>query len=132
MEFSQDEIRQNGWSIECRINAEDPDNGFRPAPGIVEQIIMPGGPGVRVDTHLYSGYEIPPFYDSLVGKLVTWGKDRNMSIMRMRRALDEFYIQGLKTTIPFHRKVMRDEDFIKGNISTHFVKKFEEKYAAVQ
>ena len=122
LELSQDEIQQNGWSIECRINAEDPDNSFTPNAGLIKQIIFPGGPGVRVDTHLYSNYEIPPFYDSLVGKLVVWAEDRNMAIKRMRRALSEFYIEGPKSTIPFHQKVMQDEDFIKGNINTHFIK----------
>ena len=110
----------------------DPDNGFKPAPGVIEQLILAGGPWVRVGNHLYSGYEIPPFYDSLVVKLIVWANARNMAIMRMRRALDEFQIQGLKTTIPFHQRVMRDEDFIKGDINTHFVKKFEEKHAAIQ
>ena len=122
LKLSQDEIQQDGWSIECRINADDPDNGFMPNPGVIKQIIFPGGPGVRMDTHLYSNYEIPPFYDSLVGKLVVWAEDRNMAIKRMRRALSEFYIEGPKSTIPFHQKVMQDEDFIKGNINTHFIK----------
>jgi acetyl-CoA carboxylase biotin carboxylase subunit len=124
LELTQEQIVQNGWSIECRINAEDPDNAFKPMPGVIEQLILPGGPGVRVDTHLYIGYEIPPFYDSLVGKLVVWGENRQVAIKRMKRALDEFQIEGLKTTIPFHKKVMLDEDFIKGNINTHFLRKF--------
>jgi acetyl-CoA carboxylase biotin carboxylase subunit len=122
LELRQDDIHQNGWSIECRINAEDPDNEFMPNMGVVNQIILPGGPGVRVDTHLYSGFEISPFYDSLVGKLVVWDENRNMAIKRMQRALSEFYVEGPKTTIPFHQKVMQDEDFIKGNINTHFIK----------
>lgn len=122
IEFSQDEIRRNGWSIECRINLEDPDNNFKPSPGIARQIIFPGGFGVRLDTHLYNNYEIPPFYDSLVGKLVVWAKDRDTAIRRMRRALGEFHIEGVKTNIPLHQKIMQDEDFIRGNINTHFLK----------
>jgi acetyl-CoA carboxylase biotin carboxylase subunit len=125
IEFNQEQVCQNGWAIECRINAEDPDNGFTPFPGIVTQIIIPGGFGVRVDTHLYPNYEVPPFYDSLVGKLIVWGKDRAETIARMKRALSEFYIEGVKTTIPFHQKVMQDEDFIKGDFNTHFLEKFE-------
>ena len=126
LEFSQEEVHQNGWAIECRINAEDPDNGFAPSPGTVTQLFMPGGFGVRVDTHLYPNYEIPPFYDSLVGKLIVWGKNRTEAIKRMKRTLGEFYIEGVKTTIPFHQKVMEDEDFIKGDFNTHFLEKFEE------
>ena len=122
IEFSQDEIRRNGWSIECRINLEDPDNNFKPSPGIARQIIFPGGFGVRLDTHLYNNYEIPPFYDSLVGKLVVWAKDRDTAIRRMRRALGEFHIEGVKTNIPLHQKIMQDDDFIRGNINTHFLK----------
>lgn len=122
LSLGQKDIRQTGWSIECRINAQDADAGFTPSPGVVEAIIFPGGPGVRVDTHLYSGYEIPPFYDSLVGKLIVWAEDRDAAIKRMRRALSEFCIEGVKTTIPFHQKVMMDEDFVEGNINTHFLK----------
>jgi len=122
IEFSQDEIKHDGWAIECRINAEDSENGFLPSPGKITQIILPGGPGVRVDTHLYTNYVIPPFYDSLVGKLIVWAKDRHAAIKRMERALGEFYIEGIKTTIPFHRKVIAEEDFVAGNINTHFLK----------
>jgi acetyl-CoA carboxylase biotin carboxylase subunit len=123
LEMSQDDIHQNGWSIECRINAEDPDNGFIPSPGIVKQIILPGGPGVRVDTHLYAGFEISWFYDSLVGKLVVWANNRNMAIKRMQRALSEFYIEGPCTTIPFCQKVMQDADFVRGQFDTSLVRK---------
>lgn len=131
IEFAQDEIKREGWSIECRINAEDPDCDFMPGAGKITQIIFPGGIGVRVDTHLYSGYEIPPFYDSLIGKLIVWGNNREIAIRRMKRALDEFYIEGIKTTIPFHQKVMEDEDFIRGNVNTHFLRKFEKEGAKV-
>lgn len=126
LEFSQEEIGQNGWSIECRINAEDPENNFLPAPGKIQNLILPGGTGVRVDTHLYPGYEIPPFYDSLIAKLIVWGENRERAISRMKRALQEFTIDGLKTTIPFHLRVMAEEDFEKGKINTHFLKKYEE------
>ena len=124
MGFNQDDIRQNGWAIECRINAEDPDEGFRPSPGVISDLVLPGGPGVRVDTHIYENYEVPPFYDSLICKLIVWGKDRNMAIKRMQRALSEFQIKGPKSTVPFHQKVFEDKDFIQGNIDTHFLEGF--------
>lgn len=125
MELSQGDVRQNGWAIECRINAEDPDSSFMPSPGKVTKLIMPGGMGVRVDTSLFPNYEIPPFYDSLVGKLIVWGGDRATAVARMKRALFEFRIEGVKTTIPFHRQVMEDEDFNRGNIDTHFLDRFD-------
>ena len=124
LEIVQDEVKQNGSSIECRINAEDPENNFTPMPGVIAKIVVPGGMGVRVDTHLYSGYEIPPFYDSLIAKVIVWGEDRYQAIKRMVRALDEFQLEGIKTTIPFHQKLMEDGDFIKGNINTHFLEKY--------
>lgn len=124
LQFDQSNITQNGWSIECRINAEDPDNNFMPSPGVIEELILPGGPGVRVDTHIYNNYEVPPFYDSLICKLIVWGKDRSMAIKRMQRALSEFQIKGIKVTIPFHKKVLNNQDFIKGEIDTHFLEKF--------
>ena len=125
MSINQKDIHQDGWAIECRINAEDPDNGFMPSPGMVEQLIMPGGMGVRVDMNLYQNYEIPPFYDSLVGKLIVWAKDRPTAIARMKRALGEFSIDGVKTTIPFHSQIMDEDDFKKGNTNTHFIERFE-------
>ncbi|MFA5857486.1 MAG: acetyl-CoA carboxylase biotin carboxylase subunit [Elusimicrobiota bacterium] len=115
--------RMLGHVIECRINAEDPDLDFIPSPGKVTQFIPPGGPGVRVDTHLYSGYTIPSFYDSLLAKLIVIDKDRKRAIDRMRRALGEFVIENVKTTIPFHIKVMNDEKFQAGKVSTDFVQK---------
>jgi acetyl-CoA carboxylase biotin carboxylase subunit len=121
LELEQDKIDQNGWSIECRINAEDPVHNFKPCPGKVKALILPGGPNVRIDSALYNGYEVPPFYDSLVAKLIIWGKNRDMAIRRMRIALNEFFVDGISTTIPFHKKVLLDEDFIKGIISTHFI-----------
>jgi len=121
LEFNQDDIRQNGWAIECRINAEDPDDGFMPSPGVISHLVLPGGPGVRVDTHIYENYEVPPFYDSLICKLIVWGKDRNMAIKRMQRALSEFGADGIKTTVPFHKKVFQNGHFIEGDIDTHFL-----------
>jgi acetyl-CoA carboxylase biotin carboxylase subunit len=127
LDFKQDDIRLNGWSIECRINAADPQDNFMPSPGKIEDLVLPGGPGVRMDTHIYNNYEISPFYDSLIGKLVVWGKDRPMAIRRMQRALDEFQIEGIKVTVPFYKKVFKDEDFIAGEIDTHFLQRMEDK-----
>ena len=121
LEFEQGDVRQNGWSMECRINAEDPEDNFMPSPGVVKRLILPGGPGVRVDTHIYEGYEVPPFYDSLICKLIVWGKNRGMAIKRMQRALSEFQADGIKTTAPFQKKVFQNGHFIKGDIDTHFL-----------
>ena len=125
LEFKQSDIRLNGWSMECRINAADPADNFMPSPGKIENLIIPGGPWVRLDTHIYNNYEISPFYDSLIGKLVVWGKDRPMAIKRMQRALAELRIQGIKVTTGFHEMVFQDPDFIKGDINTHFLEKFD-------
>jgi acetyl-CoA carboxylase biotin carboxylase subunit len=122
--LGQDEIQLNGWSMECRINAADPADNFMPSPGEIKNLILPGGPGVRVDTHIFNQYEISPFYDSLIGKLVVWAKNRDMAIKRMQRALSEFQIEGIKVTVPFHQRVFQDEDFIRGDIDTHFLEKF--------
>ena len=127
LDFKQEDIRLNGWSIECRINAADPEDNFMPSPGKIEDLVLPGGPGVRIDTHIYNNYEISPFYDSLIGKLVVWGKDRPMAIRRMQRALDEFQIEGIKVTVPFYKKVFKDKDFIAGEIDTHFLQRMEDK-----
>ena len=124
--LGQDEIRLNGWSMECRINAADPADNFMPSPGKIKNLILPGGPGVRVDTHIFNQYEISPFYDSLIGKLVVWAKDRDLAIKRMQRALSEFQIEGIKVTVPFHQRVFQDEDFIRGDIDTHFLEKFDD------
>jgi len=110
-----------GHAIECRINAEDPAKNFRPSPGKIEIFHIPGGPGVRVDTHAYDQYVIPPFYDSLIAKVITFGMNREEAIIRMQRALEEFVIEGIKTTIPFHQKVLKDKDFIDGNFNTKFL-----------
>lgn len=112
-------------AIECRINAEDPYNDFRPCPGRIETLHTPGGHGVRIDSHIYAGYTIPPYYDSMIAKLITIAQTREEAIAKMRRALDEFVIEGIKSTIPFHRALMDNEDFIKGNYTTKFMETFE-------
>jgi acetyl-CoA carboxylase biotin carboxylase subunit len=122
--FIQEDIPLNGWSIECRINAADPDDNFAPCPGTITDLVLPAGPGVRVDSHIYNNYEISPFYDSLIGKLIVWGNDRNMAVKRMRRALSEFQVDGIKVTIPFYIKIFQNQDFIAGNIDTHFIERF--------
>lgn len=121
LSVSQRDIKYTGHAIECRINAEDPDKGFLPSPGEISIYLPPGGLGVRVDSHAYSGYKVLPFYDSLVAKLLVWGNTREEAIERMKRALDEFVIDGIKTTIPFHLKVMENEAFRSGKFSTHFI-----------
>jgi len=119
------ELEPKGHAIECRINAEDPYKEFRPSPGKITGFHVPGGLGVRVDTHAYGGYTIPPFYDSLIAKLIVHGHDREEAIRRMSRALEEFIIEGISTTIPFHKQVMKDERFMKGEFNTHFLDHFE-------
>ncbi len=121
LDITQDDLRLNGSSIECRINAEDPENNFMPSPGVIEKLHLPGGFGVRVDTHIYEGYTVPPFYDSLLGKLVVWGGERNIAIRRMLRALREFEIKGPPVTIPFYREILRDKEFIDGNVDTGYL-----------
>jgi len=121
LSFRQEDIKVTGAAIECRINAEDYENNFMPCPGKIELLNLPGGPGVRLDTHIYPGYEILPYYDSLVAKLITWGRNRQEAIKVMRRALNEFNIGPIKTTIPFHMRLLENPLFLKGEISTHFV-----------
>jgi len=121
--YGQSEIQFNGHAIECRINAEDPENNFAPSPGLIQRCLLPGGIGVRLDTHIYTGYTVPPYYDSLVGKLITHGQDRTEAIARMRRALSELTIEGIKTTIPLHKRIMRDNRFLSGTVSTSFLEK---------
>jgi acetyl-CoA carboxylase biotin carboxylase subunit len=113
------------YSMECRINAEDPSKDFRPNPGKITNLHLPGGHGVRVDTHVYAGYSIPPNYDSMIAKLIVTAQTREEVIVRMRRALDEFVIEGIKTTIPFHKKLMEDEVFKSGNFNTSFLDSFD-------
>jgi len=117
--------KPQGHSIEFRINAEDPANSFRPSPGEIESLHYPGGFGVRIDSHIYQGYVIPPYYDSLIAKLIVWGTDRSHAILRGKRALEEFTVEGIKTTIPFHLKVLEDRKFLTGNFDTSFLESFE-------
>ncbi|AXA35489.1 Biotin carboxylase of acetyl-CoA carboxylase [Candidatus Sumerlaea chitinivorans] len=122
--LKQEDITLHGHAIECRINAEDPYRNFMPSPGRLTTYHVPGGPGVRVDSHCYEEYTIPPFYDSMIAKLITWAPTREECIARMRRALDEFVIEGIATTIPFHREVMDSEEFRSGRFGTNFVERF--------
>jgi len=114
-------------AIECRINAEDPYNDFRPSPGKITTLHAPGGHGVRLDTHVYSGYVIPPNYDSMIAKLITTAQTREEAIAKMKRALDEFVVEGVKTTIPFHLQLMDDPDYLAGNYTTKFMEDFQMK-----
>jgi acetyl-CoA carboxylase biotin carboxylase subunit len=117
------EIKPIYHSIECRINAEDPEHGFRPTPGEITSLHFPGGRGIRVDSHVYQGYNVPPFYDSMIAKLITYAPTRQEAINKMKRALDEMVIEGIKTTIPFHRWIMDNEDFVSGNIDTKYLER---------
>ncbi|NIP43420.1 MAG: acetyl-CoA carboxylase biotin carboxylase subunit, partial [candidate division Zixibacteria bacterium] len=135
MEVRQEDIKFKGHAIECRINAEDPMNNFRPAPGQITSFHTPGGHGIRVDTHAYAKYVIPPFYDSMIAKLITHARDRDYAIMKMKRALEEFIIEGIPTTIPFHRSVIDDPVFQSGVYSTKYIDGFkwkEKEEAAVK
>ncbi len=123
LSFGQEDVRWVGHSIECRINAEDPDQDFMPCPGQVALYLPPGGPNVRVDSHLYSGYRVSPHYDSLLAKVIVHGRNRREAIGTMLRALEEMIVEPIKTTIPFHRKVMNDPSFLAGRYSTHFVER---------
>ncbi|HQQ37321.1 MAG TPA: acetyl-CoA carboxylase biotin carboxylase subunit, partial [Methanothrix sp.] len=120
--YDQSDMKINGWAIECRINAEDPLNDFAPSPGKIKRYRSPGGPGIRVDSGVYTGYVIPPYYDSLISKLVAHGKDRKEAIARMERALYEYIITGVSTNIIFHKAVLRNKRFRSGDINTHFIK----------
>ncbi len=121
LELTQDDIKLKGHSIECRVNAEDPEKNFMPSPGRITLYHIPGGPGVRVDSAAYQGYAIPPFYDSMIAKLIVWEENREAAIARMLRALEEFEIQGVKTTIPFHTIVLNHPDFQRGEFYTNFI-----------
>ncbi len=124
--ISQEDVRINGWAIECRINAEDPYNGFLPSTGRVDDITIPTGPGVRVDTGVYEGFQITPHYDSLISKLICWGETRAEALLRMRRALEEYRIMGIKTNIPFHQRILDSHRFMAGQFDTTFV---EQKFS---
>ena len=122
LSVKQEDIRFRGHSFEARINAEDPRT-FAPCPGTVSRFHAPGGPGVRVDSHLYSGYTVPPNYDSLIGKVITWGEDRERALLRMRMALDEIVVDGIRTNIPLHQQLVRDEAFMRGGVNIHYLEK---------
>jgi len=122
--YRQEDIIFSGHSIECRINAEDSDKNFGPRPGKITTFHIPGGLGIRVDTHGYAGYEMPPYYDSLIAKLIVWGKDRAEALLRMRRALDEFIVEGVPTPIDLYKKIFEDPIFIFGNFDTSYVERF--------
>ncbi len=124
--FSQEEIKIKGHSIECRINAEDPSEDFMPSPGRIEKLILPGGPGLRIDTHIYEGYSVPPYYDSLIMKLISYGRSRAEAIERMQRALDEIVIEGIKTTIPLYKKIFEHPIFLSGRYSVRWLEYFLE------
>ena len=121
LSYTQNDIKLSGHAIECRINAEDYEKCFMPCPGTIEGYIAPGGFGTRVDSHVYTGYKIPPYYDSLVGKVICWGKDREEARRRMLRALNDYVITGVKTTIPFHKKILSNYNFISGDFNTSFI-----------
>ncbi|MBP7791485.1 MAG: acetyl-CoA carboxylase biotin carboxylase subunit [Candidatus Goldbacteria bacterium] len=127
LSIPQKDLRLRGHAIECRINAEDPDKGFIPSPGLITEYNVPGGNGIRIDTHVYKGYKIPPYYDSMVAKIIAHGRNRMDAISKMKRALDEFVIEGIKTTIPLHKKILNNENFILNNYSTNFIEKMENK-----
>lgn len=124
LSFTQKDLKIQGHAIECRINAEDADKNFMPCPGTIDGYVPPGGPGVRVDSHMYTNYRIPPNYDSLLGKLICWGRTREEARIRMLRALDEYAITGVKTTIPFHQKILKHKKFIEGDFNTSFIPQY--------
>jgi acetyl-CoA carboxylase biotin carboxylase subunit len=121
LELKQDNIKLHGHAIECRINAEDPRHGFRPSPGTISGWLPPGGPGIRIDSHVYTGYDIPPFYDSLIGKLIVWAEDRPAALLRLRRALSECAVIGVPTTIDFHLALLDRPEFQNAQVHTKFV-----------
>ena len=122
LSFKQEDIIFRGHAFECRINAEDPVS-FMPQPGTIEAYHAPGGNGIRVDSHIYNGYRVPPNYDSLIGKVITYGEDRDTALSRMRIALDEMVIEGIKTNIPLHEDLVRDPAFQKGGVNIHYLEK---------
>ena len=126
LSYTQEQIAMHGWAMEARINAEDPYNNFMPSIGRIEHMLLPTGPGVRVDTGVYSGFEISPYYDSLISKLIVWGETRGHAIQRMRRALEEYKVVGVRTTIPFHQNLLKQSRFIAGSFDTRFV---EERFS---
>src|SRR5262249_22802756 len=123
LRFSQEQVQHRGVAIECRINAEDPAADFRPSPGLITRWQVPGGPGVRLDTHVVQGYRVPPNYDSLVAKLLVHQPTRAEALASMRRALSEFNVEGIKTTIPLHREIFNHSSFIEGQVDTTFIER---------
>lgn len=121
LQITQDQVMLRGHAIECRINAEDPDHDFRPSPGRISGYLPPGGPGVRMDSHVYTDYQIPPYYDSLIAKLIVWGPDRAAAIQRMKRALHECALTGVPTTINFHQRILETPEFLQGEVYTNFI-----------
>ncbi len=124
LSYTQDDVQLRGHAIECRINAENPEKDFMPCPGKIDGYFAPGGFGIRVDSHVYPGYSIPPYYDSMIGKLICWGETRNEARRRMYQALKEYVITGISTTIPFHQDIIEDEVFISGNFNTGFIEEY--------
>ncbi|MDD5084986.1 MAG: acetyl-CoA carboxylase biotin carboxylase subunit [Candidatus Omnitrophica bacterium] len=130
LKWSQDDIKSRGAAIECRINAEDPDNDFLPSPGRIEQLVFPGGPGVRVDSHIYRGYDVTPFYDSMIAKIIVWANGRTEAVSVLRRALDEIEIGPIKTTIGLHKRIVQSQAFQRGKVSTRFIEELIEREKA--
>lgn len=131
LDFTQKDILLRGHAIECRINAENPEKDFMPCPGKIDGYVAPGGFGVRVDSHSYPGYSIPPFYDSMIGKLICWGRNRNEARRRMYRALKEYVVTGIETTIPFHQEIIEDDVFMSGNFNTGFIEEYYQRKGKV-
>jgi acetyl-CoA carboxylase biotin carboxylase subunit len=121
--FSQADVKQTGHAIEVRLTAEDPERNFAPSAGTIGRLILPGGFGVRVDTHVFGGYMVPPYYDSLLAKIIAWGRTREEAVTRITRCLDETRVEGIHTTLNFHRKLVRSEGFRRGDVSTNFIRK---------
>lgn len=132
LRYKQDDVKFHGWAIECRINAENPEKNFMPSPGTVQEYLPPGGFGVRIDSAMYAGYSIPPYYDSMVAKVITHGETREEAIQRMERALHEFHVVGIKTTIPFHLNLLSNKTFISGDFNTKFLELHDLKTKELQ
>nr|MDE6951209.1 acetyl-CoA carboxylase biotin carboxylase subunit [Lachnospiraceae bacterium] len=130
LEFSQRDIKIQGHAIECRINAENPQKGFRPSPGTIGDLYLPGGKGIRIDTAVYSGYTIPVYYDSMIAKLIVWGKGRKEAIRKMQSALGEVIIEGVDTNLDYQYEILHDQDYLDGNVDVEFIRKFSAKQPA--
>jgi acetyl-CoA carboxylase biotin carboxylase subunit len=128
--FKQADVQVRGAAIECRINAEDADNDFRPSPGRIDYLFVPGGLGVRFDSHVHAGYVVPPHYDSMIGKLIVNGATRDEAIARMQRALRELRVEGVTTTVPFHQRILRDPVFLRGDMDTKYIERLMAESAA--